>query len=447
MTWCARGRARATRAGRRIDEAGRRARRIGTEHEKLGYETGTGRRMDYAVIRHVLSSLVDRYGWKPINEGENIIGCSKDKQSVTLEPGGQFELSGAPLENLRQTEEEIRWHIETVNALAKEKGHRFMGIGHDPMWSVAETPMMPKGRYKIMRAYMPKKGTRGLDMMFRTCTIQVNLDFEDERDMIRKFRTSLALQPLATALFANSAFVEGKDTGYESMRSDVWRDTDNDRTGCLSWVFDDDFGFEKYCDYVMNVPMYFVYRNGTYIDVSGESWLAFMEGKLPQLPGERPNLSDWEQHLTTVFPEVRLKRYLEMRGADGGSFEAVMALPSLWVGLLYSQKALDAAEKMVSDWTREERETLRIAVTKDGLNAKFRNGTALDLAKEMVNIAEAGLKERGLGEEVYLAYLRDIVDSGKSAASRTRALYEGEWKRDISKVYEYAAYPDVLPTF
>lgn len=403
--------------------------------------------MDYEVIRHVLSSLVDRHGWKPINEGENIIGCSKDKQSVTLEPGGQFELSGAPLENLRQTEEEIRWHIETVNALAKEKGHGFIGIGHDPMWSVEETPMMPKGRYKIMRAYMPKKGTRGLDMMFRTCTIQVNLDFEDERDMIRKFRTSLALQPLATALFANSAFVEGKDTGYESMRSDVWRDTDDDRTGCLSWVFDDDFGFEKYCDYVMNVPMYFVYRQGRYVDVSGESWLAFMDGKLPQLPGERPNLSDWEQHLTTVFPEVRLKRYLEMRGADGGSFEAIMALPALWVGLLYSEKALDAAEKMVSDWTKEERETLRIAVTKDGLNAKFRNGTALDLAKEMLEIAEAGMKERGLGEEVYLAYLRDIVDSGMSAASRARALHQGEWKGDISKIYEYAAYPDVLPSF
>ena len=421
--------------------------RIGTEHEKLGFDAATLRRMDYPVVRHVLTSLVDRYGWAPIYEGENIIGCTKDKQSVTLEPGGQFELSGAPLENLRQTDEEIRWHIETVTALAKEKGHQFMGIGFDPQWSVAETPMMPKGRYKIMRAYMPKKGTRGLDMMFRTCTIQVNLDFEDERDMIRKFRTSLALQPLATALFANSGIVDGEDTGYESMRSDVWRDTDDDRTGTLSWVFDDDFGFEKYCDYVMNVPMYFVYRNGTYVDVSGESWLDFMEGKLPQLPGDTPCLADWEQHLTTVFPEVRLKRYLEMRGADGGSFEAIMALPALWVGLLYSEKALTAAEKLVSDWSKEERETLRVAVTKDGLSAKFRNGTARDIARDMIRLAVDGLKERGLGEEVYLEYLQQMVDGGATASSRTRALFTNEWKGDLAKVYEYASYPDILPKF
>ena len=401
--------------------------------------------MDYPVVRHVLSSLVERHGWTPINEADNIIGCTKDKQSVTLEPGGQFELSGAPLENLTQTDKEVRWHIETVNALAREKGHRFLGIGFDPKWSVAEGPMMPKGRYKIMRAYMPKKGTRGHDMMFRTCTIQVNLDFESEQDMVRKFRTSLALQPLATAMFANSAFVDGADTGYQSMRSDVWRDTDDDRTGTLAWVFDDDFGFEKYCDYVMNVPMYFVYRNGTYVDVSGESWLDFMEGKLPQLPGDKPTIDDWEQHLTTVFPEVRLKKYMEMRGADGGSYEAIMALPALWVGLLYSDKALDAAEAMVSDWTQVERDALRVDVTKDGLSAKFRGGTANDIAKKMVELSVQGLQERGLGEEVYLRYLQDIVDDGKSVAARMSEMNAREWNGDLEKVYEYATFPDTLP--
>lgn len=282
-------------------------------------------------------------------------------------------------------------------------------------------------------------------MMFRTCTIQVNLDFESETDMIRKFRTSLALQPLATALFANSAFVDGADTGYQSMRSDVWRDTDNDRTGTLAWVFEDDFGFEKYCDYVMNVPMYFVYRNGTYVDVSGESWHDFMAGKLPQLPGDTPTIDDWEQHLTTVFPEVRLKKYMEMRGADGGSYEAILALPAFWVGLLYSDTALTAAEKLVSDWTQTERDALRVGVTKDGLSAKFRDGTALDIARQVVDLSVAGLKERGLGEEVYLNYLLDIVRAGKSQAKHVSELNASQWKGDLDKLYEYATFPAVLP--
>ena len=378
-------------------------------------------------------------------EKENIIGCTANKQSVTLEPGGQFELSGAPLETLHETRDEVKWHLEATSALALEKNHKFLGLGFDPKWAVNDVPMMPKGRYKIMRAYMPKKGTRGLDMMFRTCTIQVNLDFESEIDMIRKFRTSLALQPLATALFANSAFVDGVDTGYQSMRSDVWRDTDNDRTGTLAWVFEDDFGFEKYADYVMNVPMYFVYRNGTYVDVSGESWHDFMAGKLPQLPGDKPTMDDWEQHLTTVFPEVRLKKYMEMRGADGGSYEAILALPAFWVGLLYSDTALTAAEKLVSDWTQSERDALRVGVTKDGLSAKFRDGTALDIAKQVVDLSVVGLKERGLGEEVYMNYLLNIVRDGKSEAKRVSELNATQWKGDLDKLYEYATIPAVLP--
>lgn len=422
-----------------------RRRRIGTEHEKFGFDAETKRRMDYDVVNHILTGLVDRHGWKPIMEKENIIGCTASKQSVTLEPGGQFELSGAPLETLHETRDEVKWHLETTSALALEKNHKFLGLGFDPKWAVNDVPMMPKGRYKIMRAYMPKKGTRGLDMMFRTCTIQVNLDFESEIDMIRKFRTSLALQPLATALFANSAFVDGVDTGYQSMRSDVWRDTDNDRTGTLAWVFEDDFGFEKYADYVMNVPMYFVYRNGTYVDVSGESWHDFMAGKLPQLPGDKPTIDDWEQHLTTVFPEVRLKKYMEMRGADGGSYEAIIALPAFWVGLLYSDTALTAAEKLVSDWTQAERDALRVGVTKDGLSAKFRDGTALDIAKQVVDLSVVGLKERGLGEEVYVNYLLNIVRDGKSEAKRVSELNATQWKGDLDKLYEYATIPAVLP--
>ena len=371
-------------------------------------------------------------------EGPNIIGAKLDGQSVTLEPGGQFELSGAPLENLHMTCAEVHSHLYQVKKVAQELGVGFLGMGFQPKWSVAETPVMPKGRYKIMKEYMPKRGTRGLDMMFRTCTIQVNLDFSDEEDMIRKFRTSLALQPVATALFANSPFCDGKPSGQKSLRSNVWTDTDPDRTGTLAWVYEDGFGFERYTKYVLDVPMYFVYRDGVYHDVTGKSFRDFMEGKLPGWEGEYPTLDDWEQHLTTCFPEVRLKRYMEMRGADGGPWSQICALPAMWVGLLYDEQALSDAEALVADWTSEEREYLRVAVTKDGLQTKFRDGTVQDIAIEMVKIAKEGLARRKRNEENFVDGLMEIATSGMTNADRLLEAYENEWNGDIDNIYKSA---------
>ena len=412
-------------------------RRIGTEHEKFGYQLENLRPMEYdAHVSKLLNALVDRFDWEPIMESGNIIGCKLNGQSVTLEPGGQFELSGAPLVNLHQTCAEVHSHLYQVKTAAKEIGVSFLGLGFQPKWSVDDTPVMPKGRYKIMKQYMPKRGNKGLDMMFRTCTIQVNLDFSSEEDMVRKFRTSLALQPIATALFANSPFCDGKPSGQKSLRSDVWTDTDPDRTGSIQWVFEDGFGFDRYTEYVLDVPMYFVYRDGIYHDVTGQSFRDFMEGKLADFPGEYPTLDDWEQHLTTCFPEVRLKRYMEMRGADGGPWGNICALPSVWVGLLYDEKALDDAEALVADWTAEEREYLRAAVTKDGLQTKFRDGTVQDIAIEMVRIAKEGLVRRGANEENFVDGLMEMATSGQTQADKLLDAYVNKWGMDIDKVYK-----------
>ena len=412
-------------------------RRIGTEHEKFGYQLENLRPMEYdAHVSKLLHALVDRFDWEPIMESGNIIGCKLNGQSVTLEPGGQFELSGAPLVNLHQTCAEVHSHLYQVKTAAKEIGVSFLGLGFQPKWSVEDTPVMPKGRYKIMKQYMPKRGNKGLDMMFRTCTIQVNLDFSSEEDMVRKFRTSLALQPIATALFANSPFCDGKPSGQKSLRSDVWTDTDPDRTGSIQWVFEDGFGFDRYTEYVLDVPMYFVYRDGIYYDVTGQSFRDFMEGKLADFPDEYPTLDDWEQHLTTCFPEVRLKRYMEMRGADGGPWGNICALPSVWVGLLYDEKALDDAEALVADWTAEEREYLRVAVTKDGLQTKFRDGTVQDIAIEMVRIAKEGLVRRGANEENFVDGLMEMATSGQTQADKLLDAYVNKWGMDIDKVYK-----------
>ena len=415
----------------------RERRRIGTEHEKFGFDLKTLKPIEYdAHVAKLLNALVDRFDWEPIMEKEFIIGAKKDGQSVTLEPGGQFELSGAPLANLHQTCAEVHSHLYQVKTVCKELGVAFLGVGFQPKWSVEQTPVMPKGRYRVMKAYMPTVGTRGLDMMFRTCTIQVNLDFSDERDMIRKFRTSLALQPVATALFANSPFCDGKPSGFKSLRSRVWEDTDAARTGTLAWVFEDDFGFEKYAEYILDVPMYFVYRDGEYHDVTGQSFRDFMAGTLPGFEGQTPTLDDWEQHLTTAFPEVRLKRYMEMRGGDGGPWGNICALPALWVGLLYDSKALDDAEALVSDWTPEEREYLRTAVTKDALQTPFRDGTVQDVAIEMVRIAKEGLTRRGANEENFVDGLMDMATSGVTRADEMLDKYVNKWGMNIDKVYD-----------
>jgi glutamate--cysteine ligase len=423
--------------------------RIGTEHEKFVYANGDHHAPSYdepSGIRALLGEL-EQYGWKPVMEGGNAIAMSGPDGSISLEPAGQFELSGAPLDSLHETCAETGRHLEQVKAAGEKLGIGFLGLGMWPDKTRAELPTMPKGRYAIMLRHMPRVGSMGLDMMLRTCTIQVNLDYASEADMVKKFRVGLALQPLATALFANSPFTEGKPNGMLSYRSHIWSDTDPQRTGMLPFVFEDGFGYERYAEYALDVPMYFVYREGKYIDAAGLSFRDFLKGELSVLPGEKPTLDDWTDHLSTAFPEVRLKTFLEMRGADGGPWNRICALPALWVGLLYDQGALDAAWDLVKDWTIDERQSLRDAVPKLGLNAPITGGGKLrDIAGEVLDIAGAGLSARarfnraGDNETGFLDPLREIVRSGKVPAEVLLDRYNGVWGGDVSKVYDEASF-------
>ena len=421
--------------------------RIGTEHEKLVYKREDFRAPSYdeeGGIRDILLSLQD-FGWTPVEEGGKIIALKGEDGAISLEPAGQLELSGAPLENLHQTCAETGRHLEQVKKIGERCGVGFLGLGMWPDKSRDELPIMPKGRYDIMLRHMPKVGDLGLDMMLRTCTIQVNLDYSSEADMVKKFRVGLALQPLATALFANSPFTEGKPNGYLSYRSHIWSDTDPHRTGMLPFVFEDGFGYERWTDYMLDVPMYFVFRDGKYIDAAGLSFRDFLNGELSVLPGEKPREGDWWDHLSTAFPEVRLKSFLEMRGADGGPWSRICALPAFWVGLLYDQTALDAAWDLVKDWSMEEREALRNSVPKLALDAPIPGGRKLrELAKEVLAISRAGLAARarlnsgGDNETGFLETLDEIVASGKVPAQRLLDRYHGEWGGDIKRIYKYS---------
>ncbi|MEO5867182.1 MAG: glutamate--cysteine ligase [Sphingomonas sp.] len=419
--------------------------RIGTEHEKFVYSLRDHHAPSYdeqGGIHDLLMALTD-YGWRPVEENGKVIALSGADGSVSLEPAGQFELSGAPLDSLHQTCAETGRHLEQVKAVGDRFGIGFLGLGMWPDKTRAELPIMPKGRYAIMLRHMPRVGSLGLDMMLRTCTIQVNLDYQTEADMVKKFRVGLALQPLATALFANSPFTEGKPNGMLSFRSHIWSDTDPHRTGMLPFVFEEGFGYERYADYALDVPMYFVYRNGGYIDAAGLSFRDFLKGELSVLPGEKPTLDDWNDHLSTAFPEVRLKTFLEMRGADGGPWSRICALPALWVGLLYDGAALDAAWDVVKHWTIEERQTLRDSVPKLALNAPIPGGGTLrDIAGHVLDIASAGLTARarvdasGSNETGFLDPLREIVRSGKVPAELLLERYHGAWGGDVSRVYD-----------
>eukprot|EP00195_Chlamydomonas_chlamydogama_P012078 CAMPEP_0202896458 /NCGR_PEP_ID=MMETSP1392-20130828/5462_1 /ASSEMBLY_ACC=CAM_ASM_000868 /TAXON_ID=225041 /ORGANISM="Chlamydomonas chlamydogama, Strain SAG 11-48b" /LENGTH=492 /DNA_ID=CAMNT_0049581827 /DNA_START=127 /DNA_END=1605 /DNA_ORIENTATION=- len=414
--------------------------RIGTEHEKLAFNLKDNRRLSYDEIAMVLRKLESRFGWQPIMEGPYIIGVTQEGQSVTLEPGGQFELSGAPVETIHKTCAEVNSHLYQVKAIAEELGMGFLGVGFDPKWSVPDIPIMPKDRYNLMKAYMPTVGSMGLDMMFRTCTVQVNLDFESEQDMIEKFRIGLALQPIANALFANSPFKEGKPTGCLSTRGHVWTDVDKSRTGGLPFVFENNMSFERYVDYAMDVPMYFVYRDGGYVNALGQSWRDFMAGKLPALPGEYPTLADWANHLTTIFPEVRLKKFLEMRGADGGPWRMLCALPAFWVGLIYEPEAQRQALDLIADWTPAEREYLRVEVPRLGLRTPFRGKTVHDVAKQVINIARGGLERRGYDEAHFLKRLEVIVETGLSQADLLLDLYNSKWQRSVDPMFKEMMY-------
>ncbi len=425
--------------------------RVGTEHEKLPFMLRDHKPVPYDCTRGICTILYgmrDLLGWEPIMEGETIIGLADvtGGGAISLEPGGQFELSGAPLENLHQTSRELHAHLAQLREVSQPLGIGFAAVGMSPAWTRAETPAMPKGRYKIMAAYMPKVGKLGLDMMFRTCTVQANLDFSSETDMVKKLRVGIAWQPIATAMFANSPFTDGKPNGYLSYRAHIWSDTDPDRTGTLPFAFDPGMGFERYVDYLLDVPMYFVKRGSTYIDVSGSSFRDLLDGKHPKLPGERATISDWANHASTAFPEVRLERYLEMRGADNGPMKMICALPALWVGLLYCQPALDEAWDEVKDWTAEEREQLRADTARFGLNAKIRGRRVQDIARNMLKLARAGLTQRmqldfmNRDEARYLDPLEEIVERNETQAEALLKLYNGPWKKSVDPIFDLLAY-------
>ena len=426
---------------------------IGTEHEKFGFCVESLQPVPYEGERSIHAILVamQDYGWAPMMEGTTIIGLTKDGQSVTLEPGGQLELSGAMRKTLHETCGEVASHLTLAKAVSEKLGIGFLGTGFNPNTARADVPIMPKGRYGIMLNYMPKKGNLGLDMMLRTSTIQVNLDYSDEADMVKKFRVSLALQPIATALFAASPFTEGKPNGYLSYRSHIWTDTDPDRCGILPFVFEDGMGFEAYVDHVLDVPMYFVYRDGKYIDVAGQSFRDFLRGELPGYPGHKPILQDWEDHMSTLFPEVRLKKFLEVRGADGGTWNKICALPALWTGLFYDQSSLDAAWDLVKDWTHEDHEYLRANVPTKALSTPFKEGTVLDVAKEMVALSSQGLKRRanvnstGEDERIFLGPLKTILENKKTVAEEMLEKYyksveDGGWGENIDCIFKDYAF-------
>ena len=425
--------------------------RIGTEHEKFGYCKETLLPIPYSGDRSVLAilkGLERKFGWAPITENNNLIGLSKNGANVSLEPGGALELSGAQVQTVFQTCDEVNEHLSQVKSIADKLNIGFIGLGAAPHWKHHEMSMMPKGRYKLMSEYMDQVGTMGKSMMFRTCTVQVNLDYSSEADMVQKMRVALALQPVATALFSNSPFFDGKLTGHKSWRSRIWRSLDAQRTGLLPFVFNEGFGFESWVEYALDVPMYFVYRDGHYINALGQSFREFMKGKLPALPGELPTLDDWADHLTTIFPEARLKKFIEMRGADAGQWHRLCALPAFWVGICYDQSSLDAAWDIVKNWDEDDRENLRVAAAKDGLNGSVGNKKLIDLAKETVQISENGLEKRAKAssnglhsdETLFLESLKENIEKRKSSADELLEKYHGSWNKDLTKIFEEYSY-------
>lgn len=426
--------------------------RIGTEHEKFPFYVDGNLPVPYEGargIRALLEGMQGMLGWDPILDDGRIIGLVEPtgQGAISLEPGGQFELSGAPLETIHQTCRESNAHLAQLREIAEPLGIRFLGLGGSPKWSLAETPKMPKSRYEIMTRYMPRVGSQGLDMMYRTCTIQVNLDFESEADMRRKMQVSLKLQPLATALFANSPFTDGRPNGWQSWRGEIWRDTDNRRSGLLDFCFSPEFGFADYVDWALDVPMYFVIRDGRYHDMTHMTFRQFMAGKARgEVPDGMPTIGDWANHLSTLFPDVRLKRFLEMRGADGGPWRRICALPALWVGLLYDPEALDAAEALTRDWTFDEVRAMRDAVPAEGIGAGFRGHSLRETAREVLALSRMGLQNRarknheGFDEATFLNTLDEVVARGSTSAEEMLSAYDTRWQGSIEPVFEEYAY-------
>jgi glutamate--cysteine ligase len=424
--------------------------RIGTEHEKFGFHLDKGTALSYdgpQGIGELFDALIHEFGWQPIYEQGNAIALRRDGSQavISLEPGGQLELSGAPLNSIHETRAELDSHFAELERVAQPRGIAFAGLGHSPTWSLESTPSMPKGRYSIMRNYMPKVGSKGLDMMYRTATVQVNLDYQSEIDMVRKYRASLGLQPIVSALFANSPFVEGFAPGFRSARCMTWLDTDPSRSGMPRFVFEEGMGYERYTDYALDVPMYFVYRNGRYIDVAGQSFRDFLKGRLPPLKGERPTISDWADHVSTLFPDVRLKQYLEMRGADSGNRQHLCALPALWTGLLYDAEALDQAIDLVSEFSISDLAVAKETIPGEGLRARIGKSSALDVAKRMLEISSAGLRRRrrlnseGFDEGIYLRCAQLSAATGMSPADVMLQKYRKGWNQNAKKALYHEA--------
>ena len=422
--------------------------KLGTEHEKFPYFTSDLAPVPYegprGGIRRLLDGMSWLLGWEPIMEGNHPIGLVDvtGGGAISLEPGGQFELSGAPVATLHETRDELNAHLAQVKQLAEPMGIGFLGLGHSPLWTQRSTQVMPKSRYRIMSDYMPKVGTRGRDMMFRTCTVQVNLDFATEADMVRKLRVSIALQPLATALFAASPFTEGRLNGQKSMRSEIWRDTDKARTGMLDFAFEPGMGYERYVDWALDVPLYFLKRGSDYRDVAGGSFRDLLTGRMVEAPGERATIADWANHMGTLFPEVRLKRYLEMRGADAGPTSMLVALPAFWVGLLYDEGVLDQAWQLVKGWSAADRQALRDAVPAQGLEAVVAGRPLLDVARDVLKLSREGLRRRakrdafGVDETQFLDPLDVIAASGRTVADDLIAAYLGSWGGSVEPAFE-----------
>ncbi len=425
--------------------------RVGTEHEKIPFFRPDLNPVPYQGergIRALLEGMNARLGWERIEDGGHLIGLydANGGGAISLEPGGQFELSGAPLDTAHDTAEELDRHLGHCRAVAAPLGIGFLSLGMSPKWTLAETPVMPKSRYDIMKRYMPRVGTRGLDMMFRTATVQTNLDFRNEADMVAKMRVGLALQPAITGLFANSPFTDGKPNGFLSARSEIWRHTDPARTGMLPFVFEPGMGFERYVDFALDVPMYFLKRGSTYLDVAGASFRDLLAGRLAAAPGEQATMADWANHLSTIFPEVRLKRYLEMRGADVGAPDRIAAMSALMIGLYYDEDALQSAQDLIKDWSAKDRQKLRDEVPRLGLAAKVRGRDLRSVALDMLAIARKGLRARarlnakGEDETVWLGPLEAIAKSGRSPAEGWLARYAGPWGRSVHPAFEEATF-------
>ena len=425
---------------------------VGTEHEKFAYTFSKKKKryipLSYFGENGINAFLIElcKFGWLPVYENGNIIELKKEAQSITLEPGGQIELSGAPLKDLHSTCKETNEHLKLVKEVGKKLDILLVGLGARPNEFLKDVPLMPKARYDIMRNYMPSKGSRGLEMMHSTCTVQANLDFESEQDMKKKTSLAVKLQPIVTTLFANSPFYEGTFNGFQSLRKHIWTDTDPDRCGILKIALEDDFNFSSYVDFALSVPMYFVIREKKYIDCSGKSFLDFLNGKLDILPGEKPTFEDWENHISTIFTEVRLKKFIEVRGADAGNWRRTCALPAFWVGLLYGESSINSAEKICCDWTVEEIEKLSLDVAKKGLDAEIKKEKVLNIANELLKIARGSLVERevldsqGNNESGYLNVLEEIILRKSSPAKELMEKFSNKYNSNFEELMKDIAY-------